>query len=325
MLDDGNIIILMQLDPQTRTEFLRKTYFPGLKLKLRLFAKQMVYTPQWIHNFNDLDPFINLMRYGGVPPQEILENLPEEWENLRCNQMERDLCTEFIKMYLDCGFIYGPHLKPILNHVDNMDFDFFCRVYQHVIKFDKENASDTMNDFSIGEHIYSLQNIRIEFLVYQIEYMNISPDLLQKYLTFDMNHLKLDTCIIFVVLLRGLKKDPDQYLPYLEEIVKIDFPKTDKDINHALMDFFGSLVHEAINCRSQYRPIIESLTKFYPYMAKTLFAFHRMITGHRILESQRYKYEKSQELEVWILNLVDKMIHNPKDLGFAFLLEYYSF
>jgi len=319
MLDDSNIIILMQLDPATRTEFLRKTYVPGLKPKLRLFAKQMVYTPQSIETFDDLEPFINLMRYGGVPAQEILENLPEEWENIRCRQRERDLCTEFIKMYLDCGFIYGRHLNPILNHVDNVDFDLFYRVYQQVIKFENETALDTMIDFATGEHLYTLNNIRIEFFVYQMEDAKINPELIRQYLIFDLNHLKLDSCIIFDVLTMGLKKDPDCYDPYFQEIMKIDFPKTDQNINYSLHQFFGNLVHEAVNSRSHYRPLIESLEKFYPYMAKMIFTFNKY------WKKLQYLSEDQKQTETWLLNMINHMINNPKDLAFAFLLENYNF
>jgi hypothetical protein len=310
MLNDSTIIILMNLDPRTRTKFLRNTYIPGLKQKLRIFAKKMVYTPQSIQNFNDLEPFINLMKYGGVSDQAILENLPKECENFFCGQNERCLCTQFIKMYFDCGFIYGPHLNPILNHVDRMDFGLFYKVYKQVVKFDEENALDTMIDFTTGgaRPIY-----RIEFLVHQIVDAKIDPKLIRNYLNFDFHHLKLDSYIIFEVLATGIEKDPDSYFPYFEEIIKIDFPKNDQNLNQSLNNFFGYLVQEAVNSRPHYRPLIESLKQFYPYMAKMMFTLY-----------QDWNWFDT-ETQTWMTSMTNEMINNPKDLAFAFLLENYNF
>jgi hypothetical protein len=321
MLNDSTIIILMNLDPRTRTKFLRNTYIPGLKQKLRIFAKKMVYTPQSIQNFNDLEPFINLMKYGGVPDQAILENLPKECENFFCGQNERCLCTQFIKMYFDCGFIYGPHLNPILNHADRMDFGLFYKVYKQVVKFGEENALLTMIDFTTGGDRTMIDFttggdrpvFRIEFLVHQIVDAKIDPKLIRNYLNFDFHHLKLDSYIIFEVLATGIEKDPDSYFPYFEEIIKIDFPKNDQNLNQSLNNFFGYLVQEAVNSRPHYRPLIESLKQFYPYMAKMMFTLYHDWNWF------------DQETQTWMTSMTNEMINNPKDLAFAFLLENYNF
>lgn len=313
VMEDSNIIILMRLDPKTRTEFLRSTHVPGLKTKLRQFAKQMVYTPQVIENFSDLEFFTTLMKYGGVPPQQVIEKLPEEWEyEPTTRQDEKKICNRFLNMYFDCGFLFVPHLSGILSHCDHSDFDLFFTLYKQLIKFNPEDSEHFLLDFATGEQIYSLQNNRYEFWTYQLEVKRMSPKLLKLYLTFDLNHFKLDSCHILEIVRRGVESDPQHYSYYFEAVLEVPYPQTNLDINKSLKRFFGHLVNKAVydteNC-TYYRKILEKHNQFYGYMASSLFAIHKVVT---------------MKIE-WVDAMMKNLMSNPKDLAFAFLLDHYTF
>lgn len=301
MLEDTNIIVLMNMQPKTRTEFLRKTYLPGLKHKLRQFAKSMVFVPSSISSFSDLKYFTLLMRYGGAPPQEVMESIPDK-ENVKSAQ-DTESCTNFIRMYFDCGFIYTPLLLPILRNIDSFDLELHCTIYLQMVKYES-NFEQVFEDYLQNFYV-SFDTFRYKFLEHQIKNAHVCPRKLAAYLEFDLNHGKYDSAAIWFVLKEGLNDDYALFEPYFDTVSKIVFPKTDYNINCAISYFFRYFIERCDNVEGDLCLKFETLSPYYGYMATPVF-----------------KYEDYSDNNQWIIKMRSIILTRHKDLAFAFLLDF---
>jgi hypothetical protein len=275
MADDTIILILMNLDPKTRTSFFRETHMPGIKKKLRTFSRQSIAVPSSIENVSDLRQFTKLMRFGGVLTQQEFDSIPKRWETLVTSEEERRICEEFLKMYFDCGFIFGEHLKKIIIFVSPINFELYFEIYKQSVKYDKENAEEFIIYFINRNFDLCLWLSRNDYLTYQIDINKICPEMLKEYLCFDIKNLMLDTDVILEVVLLGIKINPDHYQKYFEMVINLPIDLDLMNVD-AITYFVDEIVRRAI-FYPYYRKIIEKYEKFHKYAKKSLLKEEREI------------------------------------------------
>jgi hypothetical protein len=278
----------MNLDPKTRTSFLKETHIPGLKNKLRTFSRQYVATPRSIKNISDLIQFTKLMKFGGSLTQQEFSSMPESFFPL---EEGRRICQDFLKMYFDCGFIFGEHLKQIALFVSCVDFELYFEIYKQCMRYDKNDPEEFLAYFINTDFTLCPWLSRNDYLTYQIENKKISPEILKEYLSFDIENLMIDTCIVLEVVLLGIKLDFELYKDYFEMVM--DLPMNAETMKDSISYFVDEIVRRAM-FYPYYRTVIENC-KFKSYAKSSLLKARE--------EREKSDFYK-EELE-WIENTIN--------------------
>ena len=311
---DSLILILMQMEPRTRTNFLRTTPIPGLKPKLRDFVSKLYPIDSQEKSLKTLFQLTQLVRHGGVPPKEILElNWNEAIGNFlfRQNEMQEiKAITDFLKLYFDCGFIYTPSLIPMIRKMDRNEFKLYRTIYEQVYKFDKEprETFETLfvDSWTIGKH-------REEIIEEWIVYLNISPKDIAEYIWFDYQNFEMDTDIIFHYFSKILNDPSKNFVPFIEKVLKYPFDghKDDAELNIYLSKFFVRLIQEALE-NANWRKLVERLDKYY-YLMIDIFC-----SQVKYIENINY----DDKVIEWLNERINQIVlERPKDIVTAYLIK----
>lgn len=310
---DSLILILMQMEPKTRTKFLQTTPIPGLKPKLRDFVSKLYPIDSKEKSLKTLYQLSELVRHGGVPPKEILQlNWNETKNYLFLRMQEIKAITDFLKLYFDCGFIYTPSLNNMIQTMDRKEFKLYRTIYEQVYKMDKD-PGETFETLFIDT--WTIAKHRTEIIDEWIVYQNISPQDIAEYIWFDYQNFKMDTDIILIYFTKSLNEASKNYVPFIEEVLKYSFDeyKKDSELNLHLSNFFVRLIQEALE-KENWRKLVQRLDK-YSYLMIDIFCA-------QVKHIECCDVENKQEKLDWLNERINQIVlERPKDIITAYLIK----